>query len=208
MNAERLDIAHGLLQQAVAELTAISGAAGDDEMLSTLTICEGATRLLEQLSVSVIADLQRRGVFAERGYRSTVTALADLLGWDRTDARRRLLVAEYAVDRTTLDGTGLPARLPSTASAFAAGICSTRHVEVIARLLDGPSARRLPSQVWAAAETELAAKAREYSPADLQAWGTALVETLDQDGADPDDRPPAPVNELLVTRNPHGAGGR
>ncbi|ODU05329.1 MAG: hypothetical protein ABS81_07865 [Pseudonocardia sp. SCN 72-86] len=208
MDAGRLDNAHDLLRQAVAELTAASGAAGDDELLATLTVCEGATRLLEQLTVGAIADLQRRGVFAERGYRSAVTALADLLGWDRPEARRRLLVAEHAVDRTGLDGTPLPARLPSTAAAFAGGTCSTRHVEIIARLLDNPSARRLPPQVWTAAETELAAKARDYSVADLHAWGTALVDTLDQDGAAPDDRPATPVNELFVTRNAHGAGGR
>jgi 5-methylcytosine-specific restriction protein A len=62
--------------------------------------------------------------------------------------------------------------------------------------------------VWAAAETQIAAKAGDYSPADLHAWATALVDTLDQDGPEPDDRPPVPVNELSVTRNPDGAGGR
>ena len=45
-----------------------------------------------------------------------------------------------------------------------------------------------------------------YTPTELHAWGTALVEALDQDGAEPDDRPPAQVNELLLTRLPGGGG--
>ena len=51
-------------------------------------------------------------------------------------------------------------------------------------------------------------RSREYSPADLQAWGAALVETLDEDGPEPDDRPPARVNELHLTRHAAGSGGR
>ncbi|WP_172457425.1 HNH endonuclease signature motif containing protein [Pseudonocardia sp. N23] len=42
-------------------------------------------------------------VFTDRGYRNTVTALADLLGWEPTDARLRLLLAEQAVGRIGLD---------------------------------------------------------------------------------------------------------
>ncbi|MGE3289287.1 MAG: DUF222 domain-containing protein [Pseudonocardia sp.] len=102
-----------------------------------------------------------------------------------------------------------PARPTATAERFAAGDCSARQVETIARVLDSPAARRLPPQVWAAAETELAAKSGDYSPADLQAWGTALVEQLDQDGPQPGDRPDPPgINELFLTRHPGGAGDR
>jgi 5-methylcytosine-specific restriction protein A len=36
--------------------------------------------------------------------------------------------------------------------------------------------------------------------------GQALIELLDQDGEQPDDRPPVSVNELLVTRLPDGGG--
>lgn len=62
--------------------------------------------------------------------------------------------------------------------------------------------------MWAAVEGEIAAKAGDYSPADLQSWATALVETLDQDGAQPEDRPPPVVNELLLTRHRDGSGGK
>ncbi|MGE3255477.1 DUF222 domain-containing protein, partial [Pseudonocardia sp.] len=210
MIPDRLAAAHRLLEQAGAELVAAGGpTAGDEELLGLLAVCEGAARVLERVSVGAIADLERRGVFAERGYRSSVTALADLLGWERGDARRRLVVAEQACARVGWDGAVLPARLAATAVVFAAGGCSARQVEVVARVLGSDAARRLTPEVWAAAEEQIAAKAGDYSPTDLQAWGTALVEMLDQDGPEPDDRPSAPgVNELILTRNPSGSGGK
>jgi 5-methylcytosine-specific restriction protein A len=58
----------------------------------------------------------------------------------------------------------------------------------------------------AAAEEQIAAKAPDYTPAELQVWGTALVEALDQDGEDSDDRPPGQVNELHLTRCAGGGG--
>ena len=100
----------------------------------------------------------------------------------------------------------LPARLPATAEVFAAGRTGLRHVEVIARVLASRPAGRLSPEVWAGAEAQLAGKADQYTPHELQQWGTALVELLDQDGEQPDDRPPARVNELFLTRLPDGGG--
>jgi Domain of unknown function (DUF222) len=77
---------------------------------------------------------------------------------------------------------------------------------VIAQVLDTPPARRLSPQQWAGAEEQLAAQAPLYTPKELRAWGTALIEALDHDGAEPDDRPPAQVNELFLTRLPDGGG--
>ena len=113
-----------------------------------------------------------RGTFAERGYRNPVTGLCDLLGWDRTEARRHLVAADQAQPRVGLDGTPLPPRLPSTAEVFAAGGASLRHIDTIARLLATPTARRLAPAVWAGAEAELAAKTTDYSPTELLEWGT------------------------------------
>lgn len=80
--------ARQLAEALAAELAAAGGpGAGDEELLGLLTLCEGAARVLERVSVGAVADLQRRGVFAERGYRSAVTALADLLGWGATRGR-------------------------------------------------------------------------------------------------------------------------
>ncbi|MGQ0574241.1 MAG: DUF222 domain-containing protein [Pseudonocardia sp.] len=209
MISEPLACAAELGEQLLARLAAGTGSrASEQELLAALRVCEGIARGVERMTVGAIADLQRSGAFASRGYHSAVKALTDLLGWDRADARRRVLAAEQAVARIGLDGGALPARLPATAAAYAAGGCGLRQVEVIAKVLAGPSARRLAPDVWADAEAQLAAIAGDFAPADLHSVASALVERLDADGPEPDDRPPAQVNEVFLARNPNGGGGR
>ncbi|MBA3574849.1 MAG: DUF222 domain-containing protein, partial [Pseudonocardiales bacterium] len=156
---------------------------------------------------AAIATLDDQGAFLTRGYRSTALALSDLLGWEHFEARRRATAATNVHTRTTLDGTPLPAHLPATGQAFAAGDIALRHVEVIGRVLNTAAAGRLDPAQWAGVETQLAADASRLNPTDLHKLGTALVDLLDQDGPEPDDRTPAPVNELRLTRHRDGAGG-
>ena len=99
-----------------------------------LALCEATVRQLDQVTVATVAGLDH-GVLAERGYGSAVQALSDLLGWERFEARRRVVAAEQVTPRIGLDGSVLPARLPATAEVFAAGRTGLRHVEVIARVL-------------------------------------------------------------------------
>lgn len=195
-----------LLRQALDALEACVDSGGDAELLGVLTRCETAVRRLDRVTVAAVAGLERRGLFAARGYRSSAAALSDLLGWERPEARRRVVAAEQVTGWIGLDGAVLPARLPATAVVFAAGKARLGHVDAIARVLASPSAQRLSPEQWAGAEEQLAAKVHLYPPSELLAWGTALVELLDQDGAEPDDRPPAQVNELHVTRLPGGGG--
>jgi 5-methylcytosine-specific restriction protein A len=108
-------MAHRHLTEAVEELSAAcTPAATADDLLSVLTISEGVARRLDQVVVAVVADLVRRGTFAERGYRNAVTAVADLLGWERGEARRRGRAAEQVCPRTGLDGAVLPPQMPAT----------------------------------------------------------------------------------------------
>jgi uncharacterized protein DUF222 len=200
--------AHRLLTEALDALAAAAGSgATDAELLSTLTVCEGLTRRLDRLTVATVSVLQRRGAFAERGYKSTAGALSDLLGWERFEARRRVHAADSICPRIALDGTQLPPRLAATAAVFDAGRARLRHVEVIARLLDSPAAHRLSPEVWAGAEAALAREATECTPSQLQSWGTELIEKLDADGPEPDDRPPADVNELHLLPHRGRPGG-
>jgi Domain of unknown function (DUF222)/HNH endonuclease len=199
--------AHRLLTEAVDAVAAAGVAAGDDELLSALTLCEGTVRRLDRVTVTALADLERRGVFAERGYRSSVTALGDLLGWERFDARRKLVAAEQVRPRIGLDGTLLPPRLPATAAAFEAGAASLRHVEVMARALNSPAAGRLDPQVWADAETLIAGWIPDCTPNEVYARAVQFIDTLDTDGPEPDDRPDPQLNELFLHRNPDGIGG-
>jgi 5-methylcytosine-specific restriction protein A len=150
-----LEAASRLFAQAVEALRAAAGpGASEADLLGVLTVGEGVRRGLDQAGMAALADLERRGTFAGRGYRSSVAALADLLGWDRGEARRHLSVAEHVGPRVGLDGAGLPPRLPVTAAVFAAGAASLRHVEVVARVLGSDAAGRLDPPRWAGAEAQ------------------------------------------------------
>ena len=198
--------AQHLLVQAAEAVLAVAQSGSDAELVGLLSTCEAVVRRLDRVTVDAVAALDRRGAFTERGYTSPAAALSDLLGWERFESRRRVVAAEQVTPRTGLDGSVLPARLPATAHVFGAGQAGLRHVEVIARVLASKAAGRLSPAGWAAAEEQLAAKAELYTPTELQSWGTALVERLDQDGEEPDDRPPAQTNELFLTRLPGGGG--
>ena len=198
--------AQRLLVQAVDALAEAAESAGDAALISLLTVCESVVRRLDRITVDAVAALERRGAFTERGYKSPVQALSDLVGWERFEARRRVVAAEQVTTRIGLDGSVLPARLPATAEVFAADRTSLRHVEVIARLLNGDAAGRLSPDAWAGVEAQLAGWAGHYTPTELYNDGKALIEMLDQDGAKPDDQPPPQVNELRLTRLPDGGG--
>jgi 5-methylcytosine-specific restriction protein A len=171
MTDTALAVVDHLLGQAFEALDAVVASGDDAELVAVLRRCEGAARRLDRAGVAAVAGLQRRGVFAEKGYASPAAALADLLGCDRFEARRRVVAAEQIVPRTGVDGAVLPARLPDTAEAFAAGRAGLRHVEAVAQVLAAPAARRLAPAQWAGVEEQLAAKAEVYTPAELRAWG-------------------------------------
>lgn len=209
MPSERLATAHRLLTEAVAALRAAAGPdATADERLSVLTLCEGGVRRLDQVTVATVAALDREGSFTERGYRNPALALADLLNWDRADARRRTLAAEHVHPRTALDGAPQPPALPATAERFADGRIGLRHVHVIATVLGSHAARRIHPDRLALAEAEIAEHATVYNPGELHTWATRLIEALDDDGPEPDDTPPPQINTLTVVANRTGSGGR
>jgi uncharacterized protein DUF222 len=204
-----LELAHRLITQAGEALrAAVDSATGDADLIAVLTLGEGARRLLDQSTVAALADLEQRGTFAERGYRSSSAALCDLLGWDRADAKRHLSAAEHIRPRTGLDATPLPPRLPATAAAFDTGAAGLRHVEVVARVLGADAAGRLDPQRWAGAEAQLAAWIPDCTPTELHARGVQLIEALDADGPEPDERPEPCVTELYLHRRRGGGGGR
>jgi len=201
--------AYERLQEAIEQLRAAAESAltSDTELISVLSVTEGLSRQLDHLTVSTTAALQRRGTFAERGYSKPEGALADLLGCDSYEAHRRVVAAEQACEQIGLDGTVLPARLPATGKAFAAGQASLRHVEVIAALLGTAAAGRISEGQRAGLEEQLAGMAAEFPPAQVRKLGTQLLEALDDDGPEPDDSPPDPVNRLLVRKHRSGPGG-
>src|SRR5919112_118542 len=199
----------GLLKEVLVELSAVefdSPESGDDAALIELLRIEAAVeRAAQRVGVHAVAALQRRGMFAQLGQRP-VTALADLLGVEHLEARRVVTAAEQVIPRTDLQGQVLPARLPATAAAFAAGDASVRHVEVIARLLGGAAATRLSPETRESVEQQLAGQVGHYTPSVLRDWGATLLHLLDQAGPRPDDADPPEGNDLRLARDPHGGG--
>jgi Domain of unknown function (DUF222) len=197
-----------LLDEAT-ELDAALTSAADRELLAVLPGLEAVARRVDRLVVDVVAALERRGTFVDRGYRSSAGALADLMGWDVPEARRQVTVAEQVCPRIGLDGSPLPPRLPATAAAFESGGVGLRHVEAIARVLGSDAAGRLSPEVWAGAEQVLAEHAGRHTPAELRTFGTQLVATLDQDGPEPgDDPPPVNVSKPQPRHRPGSTRGR
>ena len=198
--------AQRLLVQAADALREAAGSSSDTELVALLTTCESVVRRLDRATVDAVAALDRRGVFAERGYKSAAAALSDLLGWERFEARRRVVAAEQVTLRAGLDGSVLPARLPATADGVRAG-----PDESAARRGDRPGAGQQAGGAALARGVGRRGGAarrsgRPVHPAELHEWGTALVELLDQDGAEARRPPPARVNELFLSRLPDGGG--
>ena len=71
MSAGPLATAHRLLAQAVDALRAVAESGADADLVSLLTVCEGAARRLDQVTVATRGRPgARRGTFSERGYKS------------------------------------------------------------------------------------------------------------------------------------------
>lgn len=199
--------AYRIIADALDALESLTDTGTDEQRLALLRISEGASRRLTVYGVHSAAELTRRGAFAERGYTSPTLALCEQLGIERYDAHLRVVATQQVCERVGFDGAVLPLRLPATAVAFVAGRVSLRHVEVIAKVLGSAAAQRLDPEDLAVVEANLAENATVFSPAKLADHGAALVNLLDQDGAEPDDGEPEPVNKLRIRRHRDKPGG-
>ncbi|MCO1659322.1 HNH endonuclease signature motif containing protein [Pseudonocardia humida] len=178
----------------------------DQHALDALAATRELTRAISQVQVEAVAVLQRSGAFAAAGHRRPDSAVASVLTVDRGRAREIVRAAEHVAARVDLQGQVLPPLLPAMAAAFTSGAASLQHVDLIARLLDSPAARRIPPYALAGIEEQIAAVADTCTPTELARFGAELVRAYDQDGAEPDDREPVQVNELRLTPLPGGGG--
>jgi len=206
MTGGSLAVAAQRLKEAFALLDAAGATATDDELLSALTIAEGAIQAGQRSLITMVGKADRDGVFATKNVRSTAHGLADLFGWEHREARRTIAAAQHLTERYALDGTPLPPKLPTMAALFMTGQARRRHVDVMVGLLDSPSGRRLSPQYWALAEEQIGQASLAMTPAELRGWGRDLIELLDQDGAEPDDRDRKPVNEVRFAPRDGGGG--
>ena len=134
MSESSLATAQCLFAQALDAVRGVAEAGSAGERVSVLTLCEAVARQLDQVTVAAVAGLDREGVFSDRGYRSPVQALSDLLGWEGREARRRVSCgAGDAADRAGRGGAA--GAVAGDRGGVRAGRAGLRHVEVIARVL-------------------------------------------------------------------------
>jgi hypothetical protein len=188
-----------------AVLAATDPAVPENDALDALREYGQLLRQVEYAGVVLIAALERRSAFTSRGYPRPTDAIADLLGWDRAAAQRRVRCAEAVIGRTGVDGQPLLPRVPATAAAFQAGKLDLAHVEVITTALASAPARRLDPVDWEVSEQQLADYAASARPSEVKTFARRLLELLDQDGAKPRDDHPEP-GWLRLTPDPDGGG--
>src|SRR5690242_17657535 len=189
-----------------AVAAALRSGGSDQDALDALAATRELTRAVAQLQVEAVAVLQRSGAFAAAGHKKPDSAVASVLTVERGRAREIVRAADHVAPRVDLQGQALPPVLPAMAAAFSSGAASLAQVDLIAKLMTQPAARRIPPYAWAGIEEQIAAVADSSTPTELLRFGQELVNAYDHDGDEPDDHEPVQVNELRLTRLPGGGG--
>ncbi|WP_093155707.1 HNH endonuclease signature motif containing protein [Saccharopolyspora antimicrobica] len=181
---------------AVAESWAESSRATsytDAELTGRIAEIERVIRQARMEQLELIAEADRRRLFAEQSARSTQAWLQNLLRIDSREAKARLQVA---ADVTTSPDAhdGSTTELPATAQTLSEGVLGLEHATIIRRCV-----RALPeSAKQRAGEVEalLAANARRMCPRDLAKLAERITYTLDKDGALQEERAQHEAREL------------
>ncbi|MGH3944237.1 MAG: DUF222 domain-containing protein [Pseudonocardiaceae bacterium] len=149
--------------------------ASDDELLAELCALETRMRSTWAQMLSVVAEVDSRGIAGKEGYGTTVELVRALARVTRAEARARVTAAGDVLAGRGLDGAPIAPRLPHTA-----------EVAVIRSVL-----ARIPGHIGAErrgeVEAELARHARTLDPGQLATLGKRILAYLDQDGVAPKD---------------------
>jgi hypothetical protein len=173
-----------------------------EELLAALSELQGARHSPDAQLLSVVAEIDARGLATERGSKDTSDLLRTVQRVSLREANARAEAARVAVPQRSLIGEPLPAALPETAVALACAEISLEHVTVIRQTM-----AKLPPHLHAQhheqLERDLAEHARVLDPEALRKAGTLALSLLDPDGPRPRDG--APTKNRLRFR-PHGTG--
>ncbi|MER5394986.1 DUF222 domain-containing protein, partial [Saccharopolyspora sp. NPDC002686] len=172
----------------------------DEELTARIGEMEAWIRRARMEQLRLIAEADRRRVYAARGARSTQVWLKSLLNIDGPDAtvRVRLATATTADATNTVDsdesGSAGRVELPVVAEALAEGVISVDHGNVISRCLS-----RLPERARGRAgevERLLVEHACRLCPRDLAKLADRIRYTLDREGAVRDEEAQFEAREL------------
>ena len=189
MSDATINAADGRAQVALAALRAardevlgldLSGCS-DDTVLTVLQETETDRRRAVAVEHRVIAELDQRGVAAQRGMVKTAGLLSTMLRIDRTEAAARVAAAAELGPRRALTGEPLEPIFPTVAAACAEGAISPTQARVVTQTVEA-----LPAEVAADnahdVEAFLVEQARQFEPRTLRVISRRLLDTVDPDG--------------------------
>ncbi|MDA3627044.1 DUF222 domain-containing protein [Saccharopolyspora sp. WRP15-2] len=150
---------------------------------------------VEQLEL--IAEADRRRIFATQGARSTQVWLKGLLHIDGSDAKTRVTIAKATThpnDAPEGTNAAISAELPATVEALAKGALDLKHASIISRCVGAlpEHARHRAGEV----EKLLVNNASRMCPRDLAKLADHVKHTLDGSGAAKDEQAQHESREL------------
>ncbi|HET9117792.1 MAG TPA: DUF222 domain-containing protein [Pseudonocardiaceae bacterium] len=160
----------------------------DAELLAELGALEVQLHSTWAQMLSVVAEIDSRGLAGGLGYSSTVGLVRAVARVSRGEARARVDAAAEVLPGRGLNGAPREPKLAATAAAVAEHAIGAADVAVIRSVLS-----RIPAHVAAEqraeVETELAHYARTLDAGQLAVLGKRILAYLDQDGPRPNDAP-------------------
>jgi Domain of unknown function (DUF222) len=160
----------------------------DAELLAELGVLETRLHSTWAQMLSVVAEVDSRGVAGQVGYGTTVELVRAVSRVSRSEARARISAAAEVLPGRGLNGAPMEPKLPATAVAVAEHVIGAADVVVIRSVL-----ARIPAHVGdeqrAEVEAELARHARTLDAGQLAVLGKRILAYLDQDGPRPKDTP-------------------
>ncbi|QKT06769.1 DUF222 domain-containing protein [Gordonia sp. X0973] len=159
----------------------------EDELVSTARLLQRSRWRIEGVDAQLFTEINDRCAFTREGFTHPLRWLSTGLRLGRFEARRRYRRAAKIARLTSPTGQTMEPEFPATAAAVAAGLIGGAHVDEIGIIM-GKIPWRLPPEVRARAEADLAEMATELTPFQLRAAGSALLAYLDPDGTLSDER--------------------
>jgi Domain of unknown function (DUF222) len=160
----------------------------DAELLAELGSLETRLHSTWAQMLSVVAEIDSRGMAGGLGYGTTVELVRAIARVSRGEARARVTAAAEVLPGRGVNGVPVEPKLPATAVAVAEHAIGAADVAVIRSVL-----ARVPAHLGegkrAEVEAELARHARTLDAGQLAVLGKRILAYLDQDGPRPKDTP-------------------
>jgi len=160
----------------------------DEQLIAELGTLETQLHATWAQMLTVVAEIDSRGLAAAKGYGSTVELVRAIARVPRGEARSRVDAAADVLPGRGLGAAPAEPRLPQTATAVAEHAIGAADVAVIRSVM-----ARLPAHLGVEqrvqVEEELARQARILDASQLAVLGKRMLAYLDQDGRPPKDQP-------------------